>query len=153
MYLERLRLDGQVAVVVGAAPGGIGGSTAKAIAEGGAAVAVVDVRDEIGEQVVAEIEAAGGRGLALTADARSTDEIRAAFDAAAEHFGPMTCLVNVAGGTRSDTWARIEETTDEVMAEALDLNFSAMFRCCRDGAQRMIAAGQGGTIVNIASIS
>jgi NAD(P)-dependent dehydrogenase (short-subunit alcohol dehydrogenase family) len=153
MYLERLRLDGQVAVVVGAASGGMGGATALAVADAGADVVVIDVRDDICAEIVAEIEAAGGRALGLTADARSTQEVRAAFDAVAEHFGPPSCLVNVAGGTRPETWARIEETSDEVMSAAIELNFGAMFRCCREGATRMMAAGRGGSIVNFASIS
>ena len=153
MYVERLRLDGKVAVVVGAAPGGMGGATALAVADAGADVVVIDVRDEIGAEMVAEIEARGGRALALTADARSTPEVRAAFDAAAKHFGPLSCLINVAGGTRPETWARIEETNDEVMEAAIELNFGAMFRCCREGARRMMDAGRGGSIVNFASIS
>jgi 3-oxoacyl-[acyl-carrier protein] reductase len=153
MFLERLRLDGQVAVVIGAAPGGMGGITARAIAEAGAAVSVVDIREDIGAMVLADIEAAGGRAGAITADATDTRDVRAAFDAAMQQFGPPTCLINVAGGTRPETWARLEETDDEVMEATLALNFGAMFRCCREGAQRMIAAGAGGSIVNFASIS
>jgi NAD(P)-dependent dehydrogenase (short-subunit alcohol dehydrogenase family) len=146
-------LDGKVAVVVGAAPGGIGGATALAMADAGADVVVIDVRDEIGAEIVADIEAAGGRALGLTADARSSEEVRTAFDAAATHFGVPSCLINVAGGTRPETWARIEETDDEVMSAAIELNFGAMFRCCREGARRTMEAGIAGSIVNFASVS
>jgi NAD(P)-dependent dehydrogenase (short-subunit alcohol dehydrogenase family) len=153
MYLELLRLDGKVAVVVGAGLGGMGGATALAIAEAGANVAVIDARDEIVAETVAEIERAGGRPLGLTADARSTEEVRAAFDAVAAHFGPPSCLINVVGGSLPEAWARVEETEDAVMGAVMELSFGAMFRCCREGARRMIDADRGGSIVNFGSIS
>jgi 7-alpha-hydroxysteroid dehydrogenase len=100
------RLQGRVAIVTGASRG-LGRETALALASDGAAVAVVgrteNVWDErlpgtIGE-TVAEIDAAGGRALAIRADLLDRDDIARLVDEARDALGPITILVNNAAFT------------------------------------------------------
>ena len=75
------RLDGKVAVITGAASG-IGRGSALCLAREGAAVVVVDLNSQGGEQVVGEIAAAGGHAVFQHTDAYSEPEIRSAVDRA-----------------------------------------------------------------------
>ena len=86
----------RVAIVTGAARG-IGAATARRLAADGMAVAVLDLSAQQCEPVVAEIQAAGGRALAVGADVSSEGAVAEAVAATAELLGPPTVLVNNAG--------------------------------------------------------
>ena len=97
MDANSFRLDGQAAFVTGGG-GGIGRAIALCLADMGADVAVLDIVPERCDEVVAQIEARGRRGLGLPADAMSTDQIEAAVNRAAEQFGRLDILINNVGG-------------------------------------------------------
>src|SRR5438128_11684091 len=91
------RLDGQVALVTGAARG-LGRAIALALAHAGADVAL-GLRDAAtGGELVAEIEALGRRALPLQMDVKRLDQVHAAVAEALRAFGRIDILVNNAGG-------------------------------------------------------
>src|SRR5215216_6473645 len=87
------RLEGQVAVVTGAASG-IGAAIAERFVEEGSRCVVVDIQDEAGEQIASKL---GDSGTYVHADVSDEDQVAAAVGAALERFGRIDCMVNNAG--------------------------------------------------------
>jgi 3-oxoacyl-[acyl-carrier protein] reductase len=141
-------LAGKTALVTGASSG-LGVRFAEVLAENGAAVALVARRADRLATVKARIEAAGGRAVAIEADVRDRTAMRAAFDAAEKAFGTVTILVNNAGVAHSD---RAVELAEEDWRRVISTNLDAVFFWAQEAARRMLAAGKGGAIVNIASV-
>jgi 3-oxoacyl-[acyl-carrier protein] reductase len=141
-------LHGQVALVTGASSG-LGVRFAQVLAENEAAVVLVARRAERIAEVKARIEAAGGRAIAVTADVRDRAAMTAAFDAAEKAFGTVTILVNNAGVVTS---GRAVALSEEEWRRVLATNLDAVFYWAQEAARRMLAAGKGGAIVNIASV-
>ena len=141
-------LTGQVALVTGASSG-LGVRFAQVLAEAGAAVALVARRADRLATVKAQIEKAGGRAVAIAADVTDRDAMARAFDAAEKAFGTVTVLVNNAGVVTS---ARAVEVTEEEWRRVIGTNLDAVFFAAQEAARRMLAAGKGGAIVNIASM-
>ncbi len=141
-------LAGEVALVTGASSG-LGARFAEVLAENGAAVALVARRAERLAALKARIEAAGGRAVAVEADVRDRNAMRAAFDAAEQAFGTVTILVNNAGVSHAN---RAVELPPEEWQRVISTNLDAVFFWAQEAARRMLAAGKGGAIVNIASV-
>jgi 3-oxoacyl-[acyl-carrier protein] reductase len=141
-------LAGKTALVTGASSG-LGVRFAEVLAENGAAVALVARRADRLATVKARIEAAGGRAVAIEADVRDRTAMRAAFDAAEKAFGTVTILVNNAGVAHSD---RAVELAEEDWRRVISTNLDAVFFWAQEAARRMLAAGKGGAIVNVASV-
>src|SRR5215207_5036977 len=91
----------RVAIVTGAARG-IGAATARRLAEDEFAVAVIDLAEADAQGTVGEIEAAGGRALAVGADVGDAEQVQIAVDRIAAELGPPVVLVNNAGVTRDN---------------------------------------------------
>ena len=141
-------LAGKVAVVTGASSG-LGARFAEVLAENGAAVALVARRTDRLAALQARIEKSGGRAIAVEADVRDRTAMRHAFDAVEQAFGMATILVNNAGIVHS---GRAVELAEEEWRRVLSTNLDAVFFWAQEAARRMLAAGKGGAIVNIASI-
>jgi 3-oxoacyl-[acyl-carrier protein] reductase len=143
--LERAQRTG-CALVTGASRG-IGAATARALAADGWAVGVNYSRDRAGaESVVASIEEAGGRALALGADVSAeTDEVLAAVT---EELGPVLVLVNNAGVTADGLSARLG---DDAWNRVLEVNLTAAFRLSR-GVLGPMMRERFGRIVNVSSV-
>jgi NAD(P)-dependent dehydrogenase (short-subunit alcohol dehydrogenase family) len=90
------RLDGNVAIVTGAASG-IGRAAAEAIAAAGAPVGLVDLTQGSTEPVAQSITAAGGRAIPLGADVTNPGQLRDAVQEVESRYGPLSLAVNSAG--------------------------------------------------------
>jgi len=94
--LEQFRLDGQVAIVTGAGRG-VGEGIAKVLAEAGATVVGTARTSSEVNQTIEAIEAAGGKGLALTADALVRSDSERVVRTAVDEFGRIDILINNVG--------------------------------------------------------
>jgi 3-oxoacyl-[acyl-carrier protein] reductase len=141
-------LGGRVALVTGASSG-LGVRFAEVLAANGAAVGLVARRKERLADVQARIEAAGGRAVAVAADILDRAAIDRAYDAVERAFGTVTILVNNAGVAHAN---RAVEMPEAEWRRVLATDLDAVFFCAQEGARRMLAAGRGGAIVNIASV-
>jgi 2-hydroxycyclohexanecarboxyl-CoA dehydrogenase len=138
----------KVALVTGAAAG-IGAACAKRLAADGIAVGVLDLDAEHCADTVAGIESAGGRALPLGADISDREQVRAAFAALRDAFGPVTIVVNNAGVT---DFTPFEEITDERWDFIYRVNVRGTFVVTQEALTDMKAA-RWGRIVNISSSS
>jgi NAD(P)-dependent dehydrogenase (short-subunit alcohol dehydrogenase family) len=144
-----LGLDGRVCVVTGGGSG-IGAGTARELAAIGASVAVLDRDGNSAAAVAAEIERAGGRAISLAADVSDADAVAAAAERVLRELGACQVLVNNAAlvgyvGPLMD--ADLEQWN-----RMLAVNMTGALICTRTFGRQMIAAGHGGSIVNVASI-
>lgn len=133
---------------------GIGAAVARLAAAHGYPVAVNYARDEAAAlAVVAQIEAAGGRAVAIRADMASEAAIVALFERAEEALGPLYGLVNNAGV--SGGLARVVDVSAAALAEVLAVNVAGPILCAREALRRLSTArgGRGGAIVNISSLA
>jgi len=136
------------ALVTGASRG-IGAAIARGLAEDGWAVGVNYRSDSDGaEEVVGQVEKAGGQALAIQADVSDPDAADALFPPLEERFGPVLVLVNNAG-VRVDGLA--PQMEDEAWDKVLETNLTAPFRITRRALRGMMKA-RFGRIVNISSI-
>jgi 2-dehydro-3-deoxy-L-rhamnonate dehydrogenase (NAD+) len=143
-------LQGKAALVTGGSRG-LGAAIAVALADERADVAVTYVSaPEKAQAVVARIEAAGRRGLAVRADSARAEDVIAAVERTAAELGRLDVLVNNAGiaGPNATTWEYPPDAWSQVMA----INVDGLFFCCRAIVPGMIAQNYG-RIVNIASIA
>jgi glucose 1-dehydrogenase len=144
-----MRLKDKVAIVTGAASGN-GRGIALRLAEEGARVVVADVSEAGAQETVALIEAAGGPALAVRADVSNKTQVEVMVAAAVQQFGRVDILVNNAGVETLIPFLDLAETDwDRVLA----VNLKGPFLCTQAAAREMIKAGQGGKVVNIASIN
>ena len=149
MYLEKLRLDGQVALITGAGQG-IGAACAEALGEAGATVIVADM---ISERVEATVSALKNRGVdahGAILDVTKSADVDAVAAKAIADYGRIGILVNNAGVAESDVKA--EDTTDDHWRFHMDVNVDGLFWCCRAFGRHMLEQGKG-SIVNIGSMS
>ncbi|MCF3932822.1 SDR family oxidoreductase [Acuticoccus sp. M5D2P5] len=135
----------KTAIVTGASRG-IGAEIAKALAGDGFAVVVNYAHSaDKAEALVGEIEAKGGRAVALRADLAAPDGAKALFDGAEAAFGSVDILVNNAGIMQL---APIAETGDAMLDAHLATNLAGPFRTMREAAKRL---KDGGRIINFSS--
>jgi len=137
-------LTGQVALVTGGGRG-VGRGIARALAAEGAAVAIDDVyRDESGvgaaEATAREIEAAGGKALALYEDVTSADGARAMVDATVKQFGRIDILVTCAGNA---VRGPLHELTEQQWDSVINLHVRGHFLSCKMALPYMLKQNSG----------
>ena len=141
-------------LIVTGASRGIGAAVALLGGERGYAVAVNFATGAVeAEQVVSQIVAGGGRGVAIQGDVSNEEQIVRMFEIAERELGPITALVNNAGITGG--FARVEEVTRAAIANVMAVNVGGTILCSREAVRRMSTrhGGFGGAIVNISSIA
>jgi NAD(P)-dependent dehydrogenase (short-subunit alcohol dehydrogenase family) len=157
-------VSARVAVVTGAGrAGSIGRAIARRLLEDGYAVVISDVGgaldthpdyevapDSALADALAEL-APHGEVHALPCDVRRADQVEALLDGAVERFGRLDALVNNAG--LAVGLAPVTELSEADWQLNLDVMATGVFLCSRGAARRMIAQGEGGRIVTIASQS
>ena len=146
---DMFNLIGRVALVTGASSG-LGQQFARALADNGAAVVLAARRTDRLLDLQQELEAKGGKALAVEADVTDRAAMVAAFNAAEKAFGTVTILVNNAGVAQQSV--RATDVTPEEWRRVLGVDLDAVFYWAQEAARRMIAAGRQGAIVNIASV-
>jgi NAD(P)-dependent dehydrogenase (short-subunit alcohol dehydrogenase family) len=141
------RLDGQVALVTGAARG-LGRAIALALAHAGADVAL-GLRDAAtGGELAAQIEALGRRAVALPMDVTDLGQVRAAVDGAAAALGRLDLLVNNAGIAPGNP---AEDATEADFDATVAINLKGTFFASQAAARHFFANDSGGRIVNVGS--
>jgi gluconate 5-dehydrogenase len=148
--LDRFRLDGKRCFITGGSRG-LGREMALALAEAGAEVVLVG-RDRASlEATGADVEKRGRAAFLIQADVGRPAEAERACTIALERHGPIHVLVNNVGGRRIDI-----PTESMPLAEwqaIIDLNLTSTFLCTKLIGGAMVARGQGGRVINVASIS
>ncbi|MGH9839070.1 MAG: SDR family NAD(P)-dependent oxidoreductase [Blastocatellia bacterium] len=142
-----MRFTDKVAIVTGGG-GEIGRATALRLASEGAAVAVVDLDQNLAETVAHEIASAGGQASAYGADVAQRDQVEAMAAAAVERYGRIDVLCNIAG---IGPPAPFLETSDANWQATMDVNLKGVFLCSQVVARWMVKQGVKGAIVNMAS--
>jgi 3-oxoacyl-[acyl-carrier protein] reductase len=141
----QLKLEGKIALITGGSRG-IGAATAKRLAEEGAKVAITYAKGaDAAASVVKEIESAGGKAIAIQADATDVDAVKAAVEKTVAVFGGLDVLVNNAGTAIPKTF---EETTLEELDRVIDINVRGTFVATQAALKHMKS---GGRIVMIGS--
>lgn len=143
-------LQDKVAIVTGAAMG-MGLETAKLFAEAGAKVVVADLNEEKGKQAVSEIEANGGIAFFQKVDISKTEQVKALIDATVEKYGRLDVAVNNAALTPDDK--PVAEFDEDYWDKLMSIDLKGTALCLKYELQQMIKQGNGGSIINISSVS
>ena len=157
-------LDGKVALVTGAGRHrGLGEAMAKRLAADGARVVITDIGEEKGAQFAAEhigttaemdviadeINAAGGTATAHICDVTEEDQVASAVKTAVATYGRLDIMINNAGiGYLMTDILNLEQKDWDAV---LNVNLRGVFFGIKHAAEQMIAQGEGGTIINVAS--
>ena len=143
-------LTGRVALVTGGGRG-IGRAIAQQLAESGASVAIASRKREVLERTAAELAGLPGRVLPVVCHVGRSEDLARAVATTETELGPIGILVNNSATNVQNGPAL--EATDEQFAKMLEINVLAALRLVRLVVPGMIARGEGGSIVNIASVS
>jgi NAD(P)-dependent dehydrogenase (short-subunit alcohol dehydrogenase family) len=142
----KFSLDGRVAFVTGASSG-IGRHLSLALARAGASLAVAARRAERLETLRQEIEAIEARVCCVALDVTDRASVEAGFAAAEAALGTVDVLVNNAGVADPQKFL---DMTEDAWSSVVDTNLTGVWRVAQVAARRM-AAGSGGSIINVAS--
>ncbi len=142
------RFEGKTVVITGGAAG-MGSVTSLQFAGEGAAVVILDIQKQAGDEVVALIEKNGGKAWFIETDVSNAKQVNAAFDKIAKDVGPYDVLFNHAG---TITVKPLDESTEEDYDRLMDINVKSAFLVCRRAVKEMSDNG-GGSIVITASIA
>jgi 3-oxoacyl-[acyl-carrier protein] reductase len=139
------KLEGKTALVTGGSRG-IGAAIAKRLAAEGAKVAITYTKDaDAAVSVVKAIEGAGGKAIAIQADATNPEAVQAAVDKIVSALGKLDVLVNNAGTAIPK---KFEETTLEELDQVINLNIRGVFITTQAALKQM---NNGGRIISIGS--
>jgi NAD(P)-dependent dehydrogenase (short-subunit alcohol dehydrogenase family) len=141
-------LEGKVCVLLGGG-GGIGAASALAYAREGARVVVADIRSDLAEQAAARVRAEGGEAWSARVDALEEGALDALVDEVVSRSGGLSVFHNL---TSTTVLAASVELPLADFAKVFEATVLGQFAGAQAAARRMIAAGEGGSIINMSSI-
>jgi NAD(P)-dependent dehydrogenase (short-subunit alcohol dehydrogenase family) len=149
--LDLFSLDGKVALVAGGG-GAIGGAMSVALAAAGARVAVADVTIDRSEATAEKVRAIGGEALALAVDATVEAECERIVAETIARFGKLDIVVNAIGGGAGKVLFDAEQYPRDAWDWIYELNVRSTLLTTQAAVRAMIAAGNGGHVLNISSV-
>jgi 3-oxoacyl-[acyl-carrier protein] reductase len=153
-----MQIQGKTVVITGAGRG-IGRAMAKVFAERGANLALLDLSADDLAATQALCAASSVEARVYRCNVAQESDVTQTFTQIAADFGRLDVLVNNAGITRDALLVKVKDgqvTGGMTLAQwqaVIDVNLTGVFLCGREAASRMITLGNGGVIINIASIS
>jgi len=142
-------VEGRVVIVTGGGTG-IGRAYAKHFAAHGAIPVIAEINGQAGSSVATEIEAAGGRALAVQTDVSDEESVSEMIGRAMEEFGRIDVLLNNAAIFSTVTRSRFEDISRDDWTEMLDVNVIGTWICSKLVVPHMETGGYG-RIINISS--
>jgi meso-butanediol dehydrogenase/(S,S)-butanediol dehydrogenase/diacetyl reductase len=137
-------------IVVTGAGRGIGAEIARGLAADGARLTVADLSEETANKTAAEIRNAGGTAIGVAVDVRQRESVRAMIDQAVQAHGRLDVIFNNAGVAQTKPFLDI---TEDDWRFVTDVNALGVLICMQEAIRRMLAQGDGGKIINTASIA
>ena len=148
--LDRFRLDGKRLFITGGSRG-LGREMALALADAGADVVLSGRTLDSLEQTASDIRRRGRSAEFVQADMGNPDECEVTCRRVLDDFGDIDILINNVGGRRVNIDTR--DMPLETWQQMIDLNLTSTFLCTRTIGGRMVERGEGGRVINIASIN
>jgi NAD(P)-dependent dehydrogenase (short-subunit alcohol dehydrogenase family) len=143
-------LEGKVGLVTGGTSG-IGRATAVLFAEAGVKVVVAGRREPEGKETIQLVRAAGSDGLFVKADVSKASEVDILIQKAVERFGRLDLAFNNAG--IEGVWVPIVRQSEEDWDRTIEINLKGVWLCLKYEIRQMLKQGDGGAIVNMASVT
>ncbi|HBR19436.1 MAG TPA: short-chain dehydrogenase [Phycisphaerales bacterium] len=143
------RLENKIALITGSA-NGIGKAAALKFAEEGAAVAVVDIDDKAGQEVVSEIKHKGRQAFFLKCDVSNITEVKNVVDTVANKYNALNILYNNASVYLPKEDGSITDISEVTWEKVIGINLKSVFCFCKYALPLIIKSG-GGSIINTAS--
>jgi meso-butanediol dehydrogenase/(S,S)-butanediol dehydrogenase/diacetyl reductase len=137
-------------IIVTGAGRGIGAEIARGLAADGARLTVADLSEETANKTAAEIRNAGGTAIGVAVDVRQRESVRAMIDQAVQAHGRLDVIFNNAGVAQTKPFLDI---TEDDWRFVTDVNALGVLICMQEAIRRMLAQGDGGKIINTASIA
>ncbi|MGV3740776.1 MAG: SDR family oxidoreductase [Burkholderiaceae bacterium] len=141
-------------VIVTGGSRGIGAATARLAAAKGYAVCVNYLKNQAAaDTLVRDIQAAGGRAIAVAADVSEEAQVMRLFDTVSQQLGTITALVNNAGTLEKQM--RVDDMDAGRLTRIFNANILSAFLCAKEAVRRMSTrhGGNGGSIVNVSSVA
>jgi len=149
--LDIFSLAGRVALIPGGG-GAIGSAMAEALAGAGARVAVIDQTMDRAEAALQKVSAAGSEGLAFAGDVTQEAEIDRIVAATVGKYGRLDIVLNAVGGGAGKVLFDAEQYPRDAWDWIMELNLRSTLIATQGAVRAMIAAGNGGHVLNISSV-
>lgn len=143
-------LKGKVAIVTGAAMG-MGASTAELFAEEGAKVVVADFNEEVGKKETKKIIHAGGEAAFVEVDVSDTEQVKEMVKFTVEKYGKLDVAVNNAAHKPDDK--PLADMDEELFDAVISVDLIGLALCMKYELKQMMEQDEGGSIINISSVS